>query len=387
MNNKQTDEDNIETQNEVSSTSQEHSAVMIEKTIGDYLKSAREEKKLSIKVVASHTKISVTNLELLEGNKFEELPNIAYLKGFVRNYAKILGLNPAKAVEVLINTYGKDEEDFVMHHPEHDINVDSPSPLEREVKRDSSNKLVKVAGVVVAASMLSFYLFKTTSKKPAEVSNNTAQEQTSTYEMVPESPEEEFLKSQESPNQEVEQEVKVEEFKESLVKAEEKKEIAETPKEVETKEEVKAEAKKEEKIELRPIPTPLYAISKESEENIEQWLPENFKNAVVEGKQNIFINAVEGNSWITYKSDDEAVKKFVLEKGKMLMIRGDEVRVFLGNVHVTKIFLNNELLDISSKSGVKSLVFPQDNVSKFRLPLFIFNKDGSVSTSDTLEQE
>lgn len=398
MNNKQTDEENIETQNEVNSNSQEHSVVIIEKTIGDYLKSVREEKKLSIKVVASHTKISVTNLELLEENRFDALPNIAYLKGFVRNYAKILGLNPQSAVEVLIKTYGKDEEEFVMPQPEQDISVESPNPLEEETKRDTSNKFVAVAGVIVAAVLLSFYLFNSSPSKVTDTNKSEEIEvQTQSEEVVAQvaNSDNDVVEAKEVAAA-VPQEEKIEELKENLIKAEEEKkeevvavqEEKESVKKEETKvAENKKEEKEEEKLVLRPIPTPLFAFSNESEENIDQWLPSNFKNAVVSGKQNIFINAIEGSSWITYKTDEDAVKKFVLEQGKMLMIRGDEVRVFLGNVHATKIFLNNKLLEITSKSGVKSLVFPEENASKFRLPLFIFNKDGSVSGSDSLEQE
>ncbi|EQC45836.1 DNA-binding helix-turn-helix protein [Bacteriovorax sp. BSW11_IV] len=395
-NDKKTDEEIIETQNEVNTNSHDHSAVVTRQSIGSYLKSVREEKKLSIKVVASHTKISVTNLELLESNRFEELPNIAYLKGFVRNYAKILGLNQDQAVDVLIKTYGKDEEEFHMPSPETEIKVEAPHPLETEIKQETSNKVVKIAGVIVAAVMLSFYLFKNASNNEQAneaASNNTLQEKE--YEVVPETTE--TVVDTNGPSVEVQN---LAEAKEELAKIEEQKETpievtkVEAPKveakiepKKEEKKEEKKDEKKDEKLELRPIPTPLYSISKKSTDELTEWLPENFKNSVVEGKQNIFINAVEGSSWITYKADNDPVKKFVLEEGKMLMIRGDEVRVFLGNVHVTKIFLNNKLLDISSKSGVKSLVFPNESVQKYRLPLFVFNKDGSVSTSDEIEQE
>lgn len=391
-NDKKTDEEIIETQNEVNTNSHDHSAVVTRQSIGSYLKSVREQKKLSIKVVASHTKISVTNLELLESNRFEELPNIAYLKGFVRNYAKILGLDQNKAVDVLIKTYGKDEEEFHMPSPETEIKVETPHPLETEIKQETSNKVVKIAGVIVAAVMLSFYLFKNASNNDQAneaASNNALQEKE--FEVVPETIE--TIADTNEPSAEVQN---LTEAKEELAKIEEQKEapveivkVEATKVEAkpEPKKEEKKEEKKDEKLELRPIPTPLYSISKKSTDELKDWLPENFKNSVVEGKQNIFINAVEGSSWITYKADNDPVKKFVLEEGKMLMIRGDEVRVFLGNVHVTKIFLNNKLLDISSKSGVKSLVFPNESVQKYRLPLFVFNKDGSVSTSDEIVQE
>ena len=106
------------------------------------------------------------------------------------------------------------------------------------------------------------------------------------------------------------------------------------------------------------------------------------KTAVYPGKQNVFINAVTGDTWITYKQDDAPIKKFVLKKNRTLLIRGDEIRLFLGNINVTKIFLNNQLLDIDSKNGIKSLVFPKENKAKYVLPLFLFKEDGTVITSD-----
>ena len=63
------------------------------------------------------------------------------------------------------------------------------------------------------------------------------------------------------------------------------------------------------------------------------------------------------------------------------MIQGDEIHLFLGNVNATKIFLNNLPLHIQSRTGVKSLIFPQDRRSLYQLPLFIFKDDGTVIPS------
>ena len=54
----------------------------------------------------------------------------------------------------------------------------------------------------------------------------------------------------------------------------------------------------------------------------------------------------------------------------------------MGNVGVTKMFLNNRPLIIETKSGVRSLVFPQERASDFNIPLFIYKKDGTAQTSD-----
>ena len=129
----------------------------------------------------------------------------------------------------------------------------------------------------------------------------------------------------------------------------------------------------------------------DDKEALATHVPEQFQQSIEEGKQNLFINAANGDTWITYKKDNDPIKKFILKKGKMLMIRGDEIKIFFGNVLETKVFLNNQLLSIKTKSGVKSIVLPESLARETKLPLFIFRKDGSVQTSDeyikNLEEE
>ena len=69
-----------------------------------------------------------------------------------------------------------------------------------------------------------------------------------------------------------------------------------------------------------------------------------------------------------------------------MLIRGDVVRIFLGNINVARIFLNNKALKITSRSGVKSLVFPQEKVKDYKLPLFLYPKPGKVITSSEYEE-
>ena len=96
----------------------------------------------------------------------------------------------------------------------------------------------------------------------------------------------------------------------------------------------------------------------------------------------MFINAVDGDTWITYKADDQKVKKFVLKQGRRILIRGEVIRLFMGNINVAKMFLNNRPLIVQSKTGVRSLVFPQEVSSNYKIPLFIYKKDGTVETSE-----
>jgi cytoskeleton protein RodZ len=70
-------------------------------TFGDTLKRERELRKISLREVSEATKIGLRYLEAMEGNRFEQLPGGVFNKGFIRAYAKFIGLDG----EALINTY------------------------------------------------------------------------------------------------------------------------------------------------------------------------------------------------------------------------------------------------------------------------------------------
>ena len=66
------------------------------KTIGEILRAAREERKLSVEQVNRETKISPQTITALEADDFEGFPSETYLKGFLRTYADFLGLDGGK---------------------------------------------------------------------------------------------------------------------------------------------------------------------------------------------------------------------------------------------------------------------------------------------------
>ncbi|MBM3252749.1 MAG: helix-turn-helix domain-containing protein [Candidatus Omnitrophica bacterium] len=70
-------------------------------SIGEALKKAREDKKLTLEQVQRSTKIQLNILINLEADAFDKLPNPTYIKGFIKQYAQYLGLDP----EPLLNEY------------------------------------------------------------------------------------------------------------------------------------------------------------------------------------------------------------------------------------------------------------------------------------------
>ncbi|MBI3554592.1 MAG: helix-turn-helix domain-containing protein [Elusimicrobia bacterium] len=65
----------------------------IKAEIGAALKAARLKRAQSLEAVSQQTRISKRFLEALEGNKFEEFPALAYLRGFLKSYCDYLELD------------------------------------------------------------------------------------------------------------------------------------------------------------------------------------------------------------------------------------------------------------------------------------------------------
>lgn len=63
-------------------------------SLGSELKKAREAKKISLETISKRTKIPPKYLEALEENHFDVFPSHTYTKGFIRAYAKVVGLDP-----------------------------------------------------------------------------------------------------------------------------------------------------------------------------------------------------------------------------------------------------------------------------------------------------
>ncbi len=66
--------------------------------VGDMLRRAREARRLSLADAERLTKIRGAHLAALEEERYEQLPPRPYLKGFVRTYARLLGLDAGELI-------------------------------------------------------------------------------------------------------------------------------------------------------------------------------------------------------------------------------------------------------------------------------------------------
>lgn len=75
------------------------------RTVAEILKKAREEKKLSLEEVHKITKIRLKYLEAIEKGDWKALPGIAYVRGFIKVYSDVLGLDPEKMMVLFRREY------------------------------------------------------------------------------------------------------------------------------------------------------------------------------------------------------------------------------------------------------------------------------------------
>jgi cytoskeleton protein RodZ len=67
-------------------------------SFGAYLKGLREEKGKTLEQISDSTKIAVSNLALLESDRYDLLPPRVFVKGFIRSYVRDLEMNPDEAL-------------------------------------------------------------------------------------------------------------------------------------------------------------------------------------------------------------------------------------------------------------------------------------------------
>lgn len=381
---------------EMDAPSEEQEIHENEFSLGKYLLEQRESQGITLKSVSQSTKISLTNLEFLEADDLSSLPNRAYVTGYVKSYSKLIGLDVNFCLKLLEKTYQSlgakpREPEIVIPQAQNSPQIENQLPV---AKIGAALAMVAVIGAIVI-------FFVNRKNNAPEIPVVEVPKEEEIKEILPqtlnaETPlQEEITDNSNTENEDLVEEQKTTEVKPVIEKKEEVKAVEEKKEEkkeeekvVEDKKEEEkkvAEDKKEEKKEERkfyPLNLPLYTVNKDlTSDQIDQLLPASSRVQVQEGKQAVYIRANKGDSWLTYKKDDDPIKKFVLKEGRTLLFVAEEARLFLGNIGGVTIFLNNKPLKITSRTGVKSIVFPQENADKYVMPLFIYKDDGSVMTS------
>ncbi len=83
-------------------------------SFGRWLRRQREVRKIALREVAETTNISIRYLEALEDDRFEALPAPVFAKGFLREYARYVGLDP----DEVVNNYLAARQDATVEEAE-----------------------------------------------------------------------------------------------------------------------------------------------------------------------------------------------------------------------------------------------------------------------------
>ncbi len=104
------------------------------KEIGEKLKEARENMGISVNEVSEDLNVSLKQIENIESGNMEAFKDIFYLKYFIRDYAKYLGLNK----EDLVDEFNEYLFDYTSK-----LSLEEIKKAQKEEKKDKIEKKIK----------------------------------------------------------------------------------------------------------------------------------------------------------------------------------------------------------------------------------------------------
>ena len=348
-------------------------------TIGRLLKMKREEKNLSLKVISQQTKIHIGLLENLEADQFDKLPSKTYVRGFIKSTSKILNMDQEFALHLLDIAYAKndskssyssDNKEIRTETARNTLSTIAATPMNGAKLMNSTSVvyLVKTAAVIIVIGAVGYNVKNYIDKMPTETEVKLPEVLTTLHKKKEPSPKAVIEPVVTEPV--IEEPIQVNLIQDKNLKTD---------------------------VTVNDINLKTISIGEKqfiedkslSEEALKELLPERYRVQAVKGVETVFINAAEGESWLTYKVDDNDIKKYVLRQGRTLFLKGSLIRLFMGNTHSLRVFHNNKLINLNAtnKSGVKNLVIPEELKTKYLAPLFVFKEDGSAVTSDDFLKE
>lgn len=118
--------------------------------LGEYLKAAREKKGRSLSEMAERTRISLSFLQALENDEYSAIPGDVFVSGFLRSYARELGLSQKDVMARFRQAMGEEKAGQPVETP-------MPPVLKKVMEKERPLKLV-YAGAAVFALLVAVYL-------------------------------------------------------------------------------------------------------------------------------------------------------------------------------------------------------------------------------------
>jgi cytoskeleton protein RodZ len=120
---------------------------------GSKLRAARERRGLSLRQIASATKISMITLEALERNDITRLPGGIFSRAFVRSYAVEVGLDPEETIQEFMGQFPHDS--VTAGHPT-TSQIEDHEAVEGDRRMATTFLRLLAIGVPIAAVVLYF---------------------------------------------------------------------------------------------------------------------------------------------------------------------------------------------------------------------------------------
>lgn len=138
-------------------------------SLGEKLRQAREDKGLTLSEVSEHTRISPLYLQSIENDDYKILPGGIFNKGFVKSYAKFVGINEQEALSDYANLIGQTETQTQEEAPRY-----KPEVLTDDTSSGSNLPTILIAGVILAVMTAGILYLVSYFRQPAEsVATNT----------------------------------------------------------------------------------------------------------------------------------------------------------------------------------------------------------------------
>ncbi len=135
-------------------------------TLGGFFQHARERQGLSLEQVASQTRIQQRHLHALEEEDYASLPAKVFTKGFVRSYARTLGLDEDEALQLFLTSSNSFYERTQQEQQHVQVKIEA-------AHRSRFNwNLVLILFVVIAGIL--FYLLPEQQENPPPIAKSEA---------------------------------------------------------------------------------------------------------------------------------------------------------------------------------------------------------------------
>ncbi len=284
-------------------------------SLGEFLRTERESRKVRLEDVAERTKISLTILKAFESDDQSRLPGKTFSKGLLKSYAHFLGLDEADVLLRYDHCYQ------TVNEPEEKYNIDVIDDL----YADKSKKAIRIllALFIIVAVVILFMNYSNSGDDNSTAV--TAIDDTVTDMPATDEPEELVI----TPTEAVETTSETEPSEESATSAEA------TP--AVSTDTVAEEARPEPEVKPKPAET-----------------------RATTGKKHKVVFRAQGIAWMLITVDNKKTNDITLRKGETFTRKFDKkVKYKVGNAGNLKVTLDGKDLGYAGKPGeVKTVTLP-----------------------------